>query len=120
MINSNGGALLGNAGVSLNAGGSGPFTLSETINISSSQISSWQNQGVQRVLLRRVFDAPGATSTASAQVQLVVPVRANFQGARVSPTQRQLFATQDNFFNANWQIVAGNGYNNVWFPILLG
>ncbi len=112
LFNANTGERLGSAGSNLNAGGSGPFTLTEVVNISASQISSWQARGIQRVALRRTFDAPAATSTATAEALLLVPARAEFKGSRVSPMQRQLYGTVDNYFNANWQIVADANYNN--------
>ena len=45
------------AGV-LNATGVGPYSISETINLSSIDLTPFRDQGVRRILLRREFSAP--------------------------------------------------------------
>jgi len=105
------GTILGSTGMPLSAAGAGPITFNETIVVSSALIGSWQAQGLSRVLLRRVFDDPGSSATASATVSLLLPVNGALTSARVSPTQRQVFASQDNRFSLNWQVSAISGYS---------
>lgn len=109
---SSGATSLGFTGIPFSSNGVGPFVFNESISISASQVSSWQSQNFNSVQLNREFIDSTTGTSVTATMNLLVPVRANFRAARVSPTQRQLFGAQDNFFNANWQVVADSGHSS--------
>lgn len=106
------GAALGTTGTLLATTGAGPLTFNETLVISARQINGWQEQGLTRVLLQRVFEDPGSSATAMAVVNLTIPPPGSLSNARVSPSQRQVFGSGGNSLSLSWQVAASPDYSN--------
>ncbi len=107
LINPANGARLGTIGGTLSAGGSGPFSFSETHSIGSSQVDNWQRQGITRLVLQRVFTDPGSSATATASMDLLIPQLATptgITGASVTPAHRDLVAMGVNRFAVSWRV----------------
>jgi hypothetical protein len=141
-INPSNGMTLGSAGGPLSASGVGPYNLIETVVVPSTQLSQWQNQNISSVWLRRSFQDTATGGTLTATLTLLVPDApaptptptptptpsptpgptpvpptsptdpSVLNGARVSPLQRQLYASQDNIFTASWQVAAVAGLSS--------
>lgn len=112
LINNGNGSSLGSAGGALNGSGAAPYNLSENLVLSAAQVQGWQLQGIAQVRVERTFTDTGSGDTQVANHVLVVPPRGNLTSARVSPTQRQVYASQDNDLQLNWQVAAGVGHVN--------
>lgn len=56
-----GNTLLLSLGGSFSRAGSGPFTLSETLNFNGRQIQTWLADGIQRIVVRRSFQEQAST-----------------------------------------------------------
>lgn len=53
------GTILATLAGGLSQGGSGPFLLSEFVELPAASVQSWQSQGIRRVILTRNFSEPG-------------------------------------------------------------
>ncbi len=107
------GATLGTASGTLSGSGSGPFSLSETLTISTSQVLAWQGLGLSKVLVRRTFGDSASTTTVAAEMALLIPVAAvgGLTGASVSPVQTSLSGTSNSSITASWQVSTASGHS---------
>lgn len=107
------GAVLGSASGSISASGSGPFNLPETFTVSAAQVTSWQGQGLTKVLVRRTFGDSASTTTVNAEMALIIPAAVGgLTGASVSPVQTLLSATATTTVVANWQVSTTTGHSS--------
>jgi hypothetical protein len=107
LINPANGARLATLGGPLSAGGSGPFSFSETHSIDPSQVNNWQRLGITRLVLQRVFADPGSSATATASMALLIPepvLPTGITGASVTPAQRDLVAVGVNRLAVSWRV----------------
>ncbi|MES2817532.1 MAG: hypothetical protein V4812_00910 [Pseudomonadota bacterium] len=103
------GMVLATLGGFLNQGGSGPYLLSEFIQLPADSVQEWQRRGLRRLLLVRDFtDASG--SSLRGQLVLNLP-SAELRAVTVQPAQRQLIPGQDNSLMLAWQVTATGEYS---------
>ncbi|UTA48950.1 hypothetical protein L1F30_05235 [Simiduia sp. 21SJ11W-1] len=112
LVNPATGQVLGTLGSTLNGTGAAPYNLSENLMISSAQVRSWQSQNISQVRIDRTFTDSGTGDNVQASHLLIIPVQGNFTAARVSPMQRQVYASQENSVQLSWQVSTGSGHTN--------
>lgn len=112
LINPVNGQVIGSLGGGLNAMGSAPYNLPENLQITTGMVQSWQNQGITQVRVERQFSDAATGDLVQAAHVMLVPARANFSGARVSPAQRQIYANQATEIQLSWQVATGSGHVN--------
>lgn len=102
--------VLGAFGGTFNQAGGGPFSFTETLNLSLAQVLGWQSAGITQIEARRVFsDAAGRQVIGS--LMLTVPVRGNISAASVNPLQSTLNAVNNNLLPITWRVTATPTYS---------
>lgn len=85
VIDPRNGSTLAVAAGPLNSVGSSPYTFSESVTISATQVDTWLSQGLQRVVLSRTFTAVASGFNRTENMTLVLN-SGNLSGLRRNPT----------------------------------